>query len=58
MTQNLETADRIVRIVLAVTTVVIYSIGLIQGPFAFVLFLLGWLSLVIIVVRWLTGRFS
>lgn len=55
MTRNLETADHIVKIVLAICTIVLYVTGLIAGPFAVVLFILSLLVLIIFATR-LIGR--
>jgi hypothetical protein len=47
MTKNLETADTIIKLILAITVVVFYSTHLITGPFATVLMIL---SVVVIIV--------
>lgn len=41
MTKNLETADTVVKLVLAFAIIIFYFIGLITGPFAVVLLVLS-----------------
>ena len=41
MTRNLETADRIVKVTLALLTLVFYFFDVMQGPFAQALMILG-----------------
>lgn len=56
MMKNLETADRIVKLVLSVTTVILFFAGVIAGPFARVLVLLSFGVITIFVVRLLSAR--
>lgn len=51
MTKNLETADMIVKLVLALSAVIFYFTRIISGPVARVLMILGVLIIVIFVVR-------
>jgi hypothetical protein len=41
MTRNLETADKITKLTLAVATVILYFLHLIEGPFAKALLILS-----------------
>lgn len=47
MTKNLEHADSVVKLALAVSVLICYGFGIIAGPFAHAL---GFLSLVVIVI--------
>lgn len=58
MTRNLETADTIVKLVLATLTIALFSVNLIAGPFAFSLVVLSVLVLAIYGVRLLHRRRS
>lgn len=56
MTKNLETADRIAKLALAITTTVLYLSGIIAGPSALALFLLSILVLLIFVLKRVVRR--
>jgi hypothetical protein len=51
MTKNLETADRIAKLVLSLLILVFYFAGLIEGPFARVLMIVSVAALVIHFVK-------
>lgn len=51
MTKNLETADMIVKLILALSAVIFYFAHIISGPVARVLMILGILVIVIFVAR-------
>ena len=54
MTRNLETADRIAKLTLALMTVLLYFLRLIQGPFAEALLILSITVLAIYLLKVLT----
>lgn len=56
MDHDLKTADRIVRITLAVFIVVLYLVKEIEGPFAHALFLLAVAMLVLAGIRAIVNR--
>lgn len=51
MTKNLETADLIVKLILALSAVIFYFTHIISGPVARVLMILGALVIIIFVAR-------
>lgn len=51
MTKNLEAADHIVKLVLAICTIGLYLAGVIAGPFAIALVVLSLIILIIFAVR-------
>ena len=51
MTKNLEAADHIVKLVLAICTIGLYLAGVIAGPFAIALVFLSLIILIIFAVR-------
>jgi hypothetical protein len=51
MTQNLETADRIVKLTLALLITILYFLQFIQGPFAETLLVLSLLTMGINVIK-------
>lgn len=51
MTRNLETADRIAKLTMAVMTILVYATGMIRGPWATALLILSILVLFIQTVR-------
>lgn len=51
MTKNLETADRITKLILSVTTAVFYFAGVIEGPFARALMIISILVILIYAAR-------
>jgi hypothetical protein len=51
MTKNLEAADHIVKLVLAICTLALYFAGVIAGPFAIALVVLSLVILIIFAVR-------
>ena len=51
MTKNLETADNIVKLVLASATIVLFYTRIIAGPFAVVLVVLSFIVLLIYGIR-------
>jgi hypothetical protein len=51
MTKNLETADRIAKVTLSLTTLIFYIVGLIEGPFAMGLMIISVTALLIYLVR-------
>jgi len=48
MTRNLETADTIVKLILAISTILLYALGLIAGPFALALFVMSLLMVILL----------
>jgi hypothetical protein len=58
MTKNLETADNIVKLVLSVSTIVLFSVGVIAGPFAEWLVVLSFFIVGIAVAKFLALRFK
>ena len=56
MTKNLETADTIVKLTLAITVLVLYFTSLIAGPFAKALMILSIIVLAIFAARILYTR--
>lgn len=56
MTKNLETADNIVKLVLSVSTIVLFSVGLIAGPFAEWLVVLSFFIIGIAGAKFLASR--
>jgi hypothetical protein len=56
MTKNLEKADTIVKLTLAVTVIVFYSTRIISGQFATVLAILAFVTIMIFVARLLYNR--
>jgi hypothetical protein len=52
MTKNLGTADRIVRVLLAITFAVLYFTGTITGTFGLVLVVLGGIFLATSLISW------
>ncbi len=56
MTKNLEKADTIVKLTLALSVIVFYSLDIINGPFARVLTALSGLTVVIFIVKHLYNR--
>lgn len=56
MTKNLETADRIVKLVLAVSTIVLFTAGIISGPFALTLVVLSSFVIVLFAARFFFKR--
>lgn len=57
MTKTLETADRILKLVLASAVIVCYAFKVITGPFATVLFILATITLVFFVAQIVFGWF-
>lgn len=51
MTKNLETADRLVKLILAFTVSLAYFTGTISGPLAQVLMILGLIVIFIFIVK-------
>lgn len=51
MAKNLETADTLVKLVLAITIVITYFTDLIQGPFAKALLVLALITVILYVTR-------
>jgi hypothetical protein len=51
MTRNLETADRIVKLVMALMTIVLYMAGMIHGPWATALLILSVLVVLLQAIR-------
>jgi hypothetical protein len=51
MTKNLEAADNIVKVVLALLTIVLFFLKVIAGPFATVLVVLSFAMLAIYAIR-------
>jgi hypothetical protein len=58
MTKNLEKADAVVKLTLAVLVIVFYGTHVIVGPFARLLMILSSLAIVIFVVKFLHTRVS
>lgn len=58
MTKNLEVADNIVKIVLAIATIVLFFTHIIAGPFAVFLMLLSCLVLLIWIGRKALKKFG
>lgn len=58
MTKDLETADTIAKLVLAVSTIALFLLKAIQGPFAFSLFILSIVVLVIYAAKLLYKKIS
>lgn len=56
MMKNLETADKMVKLVLSVTTVILFFAGVIAGPFARLLVVLSFGVIAIFLVRLLSAR--
>lgn len=56
MTKNLETADTIVKLILAITVLVFYFTNVITGPFAQALMILAFIVVVIFVARLFFAR--
>lgn len=56
MTKNLETADMIVKLVLAVAVIIFYFTNLITGPFATTLLVLSIIVLVIFMAKAIYSR--
>lgn len=56
MTKNLETADMIVKLVLAVAVIIFYFTNLITGPFATALLVLSIIVLVIFMAKAIYSR--
>lgn len=52
MKKNLETADAVVKLVLAVSVIILYLTRVIAGPFALFLFLLSLFILLFYVTRY------
>lgn len=51
MTKNLETADTLVKLVLAISVILLYSVDVIAGPFAVALVVLAALVLLIYAMK-------
>ena len=51
MTKNLETADTLVKLILAISTIILYITRIISGPFAVVLLILSIAIILLHVVR-------
>ena len=51
MNKNLETADILVKVVLSVSTIILFIAGIISGPFALMLVVLSSLILLIFLMR-------
>ena len=51
MTKNLETADRIAKLMLSVLTLVLYFFGVIQGPLAITLIVLSSIVILLYIIR-------
>lgn len=58
MTKNLETADNIAKLVLSVSTVILFFAGVIAGPFARWLLILSFVIIGISVVKLIPARFK
>lgn len=58
MTKNLETADRIAKLALSVSTVVLFFTGIIAGPFARWLVILSFVIIGLFVVRLVLTRLN
>lgn len=56
MTKNLETADTIVKMTLAITVLVFYFTNVITGPFAKALMIIATIVVVIFIARILYAR--
>jgi hypothetical protein len=56
MTKNLETADMVVKLTLAVTVLVFYFTRVITGPFATTLMILSSVVIVVFVTRLIFAR--
>lgn len=56
MTGNLETADTIVKLVLAIAVLISYFAHIITGPFATALMILSVIVVLIFVVRFIIAR--
>lgn len=53
MTKNLETADRITKLMLSIATSVFYLLGVIEGPFAQILMIISVAVIMIYLVRFI-----
>jgi hypothetical protein len=51
MTKNLETADTIIKLMLAMTVIVLHATHVTAGPFSWVLMMLGFLVITIYAIR-------
>jgi hypothetical protein len=56
MNQNLETADLIVKLALAIVLLVFYFTGLISGPFALILTILSFGVIAIFIAKFIWSR--
>lgn len=56
MTKNLEHADTVVKLTLAVSVIILFTMGFINGPFAIVLSILSGLTIFIFLVKFLYTR--
>jgi hypothetical protein len=56
MTRNLETADKITKLTLAVATVILYFLHLIEGPFAKALLILSVGVIIISIIKVMIHR--
>ncbi|HEX8039685.1 MAG TPA: hypothetical protein VF490_11065 [Chryseosolibacter sp.] len=56
MKKNLETADTVVKLVLAVSVILLYLAGFIAGPFALFLLLLSFFILLFYLTRYFLKR--
>lgn len=58
MSKNLETADKIVKLSLAMAVIVFYFIGVITGPFARALMIMASIVILIFSARIFLARYS